>query len=106
MNTTNMNKRINFITAVEVMNEVGDIILEPTVFKTVWASVNPVSGKDYFEAKKYQAELIYKIIVRYTEGITPDMQIQFKDRIFLIRDIMNYFEKNEMLKINGYREGG
>ena len=93
------NKRINILTTVEGTNVVGDTILTPTIFKTVWASVSPIRGRDYVEAKKYQAELTYKITIRYLTGVTPDMQIQFKTRIFLIQDIINPFEHNEMLEI-------
>ncbi|TGE33328.1 phage head closure protein [Desulfosporosinus sp. Sb-LF] len=99
MNIGCLNKRINILTTTESKNTVGDTILTPTVFKTVWASIEPVSGRDYVEAKKYQAELTYKITIRYLAGVTPDMTIQFKTRIFLIQDIINPFEHNESLEI-------
>lgn len=99
MHIGSLNKRINILTTTEGTNKVGDTILVPTIFKTVWASIEPASGKDYFEAKKYQAELTYKIGIRYLTGVTPDMQIQFKTRIFLIVDIINPFEHNELLDI-------
>lgn len=99
MHIGSLNKRISFLTATESLNEVGDTVLTPAVFATVWASISPVSGRDYVEAKKYQAELTYKIEVRYLAGITPDMKIQFKTRVFLIHDIINPFEKNQMLEI-------
>ena len=99
MNIGSLNKRIDILTTTEGTNEVGDTVLVPSVFKTVWASINPVSGRDYIEAKKYQAELTYKITIRYLAGLTPDMSIQFKDRIFLIQDIINPSEHNESLEI-------
>ena len=94
-----LNKRITILTTVEGINEAGDTILIPSAFKTVWASVSPTTGRDYVEAKKYQAELTYKFTLRYFFGVTPDMQIQFKTRIFLIQDIINPFEHNEILEI-------
>lgn len=99
MHIGSLNKRINILTTTEGANEVGDTILVPATFKTVWASVSPTAGRDYVEAKKYQAELTYKITIRYLKDLTPDMQIQFKERLFLIQDIINPFEKNEMLEI-------
>lgn len=99
MNIGSLNKRIDILTTTEGTNEVGDTVLVPSVFKTVWASINPVSGRDYIEAKKYQTELTYKITIRYLAGLTPDMTLQFKNRIFLIQDIINPFEHNESLEI-------
>lgn len=99
MNPGILRHKITFLTTTEETNEAGDTILIPAVYKSVWASVSPVSGKDYLEAKKFQAELTYKFMIRYTSGITPDMQIEFKGRIFLIQDILNPLETNETLEI-------
>jgi len=99
MNSGKLNKRITILTTVEGTNEAGDTILAPSTLKTVWASVSPTTGRDYVEAKKFQAELTYKFTIRYLADVTPDMTIQFKTRIFLIRDIINPFEHNEMLEI-------
>jgi len=98
-NLGSLNKRISIISFTEGPNDAGDIIMIPGVFNTVWASVVPTTGKDYVEAKKYQAELTYKFTIRYLSGVTPDMQIQFKTRLFLIQDIINPFEHNELLEI-------
>ncbi|WP_407312054.1 phage head closure protein [Desulfosporosinus sp. SB140] len=99
MNPGILRHKITILTSVEGTNEAGDTILIPSVFKSVWASVSPVSGRDYLEAKKLQAELTYKFILRYISGVTPDMQLQFKGRIFLIQDILNPLETNETLEI-------
>ena len=99
MHIGSLNKRITILTTVEEKNEAEDTILVPATFKTVWAGITPVHGRDYVEAKKYQAELTYKITIRYLIGVTPDMTIQFKDRIFLIQDIINPFEHNATLEI-------
>ena len=99
VNLGSLNKRITILTTTEGTNEAGDTILVPATFKTVWASVSPTTGRDYVEAKKFQAELTYKFTIRYLAGVTPDMTIQFKTRIFLIQDIINPFEHNELLEI-------
>lgn len=72
-------------------------VLKP--FRTVWASVEPKSGKEYLEANKERPELTYVITVRYQKGITPDMLVQFKERLFYIQSIRNIREENEMLEI-------
>ena len=99
MNVGDLRHRITILTTTESTNEAEDTILIPATFKTVWASVSPITGRDYVEAKKYQAELTYKITIRYLRGLTPDMTIQFKGRIFLIQAIINPLERNEFLEI-------
>lgn len=99
INPGSLNRKINILTTTESTNEAGDTILIPSVLKTVLAAIAPVGGRDYFEAKKYQAELTYIVTIRYFSGLTPDMQIQFGERFFLIQDIINIEEKNMYLDI-------
>ncbi|WP_407310932.1 phage head closure protein [Desulfosporosinus sp. SB140] len=94
-----MRNKINILTWGDGENEAGDTILVPSIYKTVYASIKPIRGKDSFEAKKYQAQLTHKITIRYLSGLTPDMQIQYQDRIFLIDDIINIMERNVFLEI-------
>ena len=99
INIGSFNRKINFLMMTEGTNSAGDTILIPSIFKTVLASLTVVDGRDYFEAKKLQAELTYMITTRYLRNITPDMQIQYQERIFLIQDLLNVQEKNEFYVI-------
>ncbi|MCD3331237.1 phage head closure protein, partial [Clostridium botulinum] len=83
----------------DVENEVNDIEHKLQDIKTVWASVNPIRGREYLENKKVQAELTYKVTIRYTKGIAPDMLIKFKDKILNIQDIINPYESNKFLEL-------
>ncbi|MCI8748719.1 MAG: phage head closure protein [Lachnospiraceae bacterium] len=72
---------------------------EMEVVKTVWASVEPVRGREYQEAQRIRPELTYKITTRYHKEVTPDMFIKYKDRYFNIISVINVRERNEMLEI-------
>ncbi|KZL94364.1 phage head closure protein [Clostridium magnum] len=99
MKISSLNKRITLQKLVEVENEANENVLVSQDFKTIWASIAPVKGREYLEAKKIQAELTYKITIRYAKDITPDMQIRYGERIFNIKDIIDPFEKHELLEI-------
>lgn len=107
MRVGSLNKKINFITMIEGPNkdEAGDTMLIPDIFKTVWASVSSIMGREYVESKKYQSEVTYKIITRYFKDIiTPDMQIQYGDRFFNIEDILDPYEAHEFFEIMCYEK--
>lgn len=102
MNAGALNKRITFITMIEGpdKDEAGDTIMVPSVSKPVWASVSAVMGREYVEAKKYQPELTYKVIIRYTKNaITPDMQIQYNKKIFNVQDSLDPREEHKFIEI-------
>ena len=84
----------------EKENELNQVQQELCPVRTVWASVEPKSGREYTEADKDRPELTYVITVRYQKDITPDMLIQFKKRLFYIKSIRNIREANEMLEIS------
>lgn len=99
MNPGDLRHRITFQRLVEATNEVGETVQTLEDYTTVWAAIEPTTGREYYEAQKIQPELTYKITVRYISGITPDMTIKYKDRIFQITSIINPQEKNEKLEI-------
>jgi len=93
------NKRVTFCEYVEKENELLQIVQVLTEVKTVWASVEPVRGREYQEAQRIRPELSYKITTRYHKDITPDMFVKFKNRLFEIVSVINVRERNEMLEI-------
>lgn len=100
MNPGRLRHRITFMHLVKGQNEVGDDVLVERPWKTVWASVEPLKGREYFEARKIESEATHKIIIRYLPGITPDMKIDFKGRIFNFEGPpINPEERNKYLEI-------
>lgn len=94
------NKRVSFCKFAEEKNEMNQTTQVLKKIRTVWASVEPKSGREYIEAEKEHPELTYIITTRYMEDVTPDMFIQYRDRLFNIRSIRNIRENNEMLEIS------
>lgn len=94
------NKRVSFCKFAEEKNEMNQTTQVLKKIRTVWASVEPKSGREYIEAEKEHPELTYIITTRYMEDVTPDMYIQYRDRLFKIRSIRNIRESNEMLEMS------
>ncbi len=77
-------------------------ITEPetwTNFKTVYAGLDPLQGKAYFEANRQNTDVTIRIYIRYLAGITPDMRVKFGDRIFEIISIINIGERNKEMHL-------
>ena len=68
-------------------------------FKAVWASINPVSGKESFLSNTNFSTVSHKIKIRYLSGLNASMRIVWKDRIFLIKYFMNFNEANKEIDI-------
>ena len=100
MDFSKMRHRITFLKPTESkVNSLSENVPEYTEFMTVWAYVAPKTGREYEEAQKLRAETTYNVVTRYFSGITTDMRILFRGRIFYIESVLNIDERNEQLQI-------
>ena len=82
-----------------VKNGMGEDVPVYTDFATVWAAVEPLTGREYAEAQKIRAETTYRVTTRYMAGITPDMRVLHKDKTLNIASVLNIDERNVELQI-------
>ncbi len=68
-------------------------------YTSLWASIEPLRGEEYFAAQQINAEITTKIVARYQRGIVPKMRAVFKDRIFEIIYVVNPDERNRELQL-------
>jgi len=65
----------------------------------VWASVEPLSGREYFYSHQIKAEVTHRVKTRYRTGITVKMRIKHRDRVLTIESILDKRERREELEI-------
>ena len=70
-----------------------------TNFATVWASVEPLAGREYFFSQQIKAEVTHRVKIRYRDDITVKMRIQFGVKVFEIESILDIKERHEILEI-------
>ena len=91
--------QISLLKPIIVKDALGQEIEKFEVHKTVWASIEPLSGKEYFSAKQVNSEATIKITIRYVESLLPHWVVQFGHRIFNIEAIINFEERNRYLQL-------
>lgn len=87
-----MTKRITFQSMITTQNEYGEPVSGWTDAGTVWASIEPLSGRDFFQAQAVQSEITHKIITRWS-GARPEMRIKYGTRYFDIESVINEKER-------------
>ncbi len=53
-----------------------------TAFATRWASIEALTGRERFEAQQLDADVDYRIEMRFLAGVTPKMRVKFGTRLF------------------------
>ena len=92
-----LNKRVTIQYQAIARDSYGAETITWTDVDTVWAKIQPLRGREYFDAKQIQAEASIKISIRYRTGINPTMRLKYADRYFYILEMQNVDERGEEL---------
>jgi SPP1 family predicted phage head-tail adaptor len=49
---------------------------------TVWAAIQPLSGREYWAARQVNAETTTKVTILYRRGVTAEHRILYGSRVF------------------------
>jgi SPP1 family predicted phage head-tail adaptor len=71
-----------------------------STFATVWCSIEPLSGRDFFAAQATQSEISHRIRMRYIDGVRPNMRLNHGGRYLLFVAVRNVDERNRELEID------
>ena len=103
LNVGRLNRRVTFLKR----NGTKDVMGQKTAdrfkeYKTVWATVSPLRGSEYWEARKIRADEIFKITIRYKAWVTTDMRIQLgnEGKVMDIISVTDPDTNHEFLEIS------
>jgi SPP1 family predicted phage head-tail adaptor len=91
--------RITFQKFITEVNENGFETEVWQDYKTVWASVSNLSGKEYYQAAAVQAEETIRFLLRYAGDIDTSMRILFRDKQYSITSADNIKYENRFIEI-------
>jgi SPP1 family predicted phage head-tail adaptor len=64
-----------------------------------WADIEPLKGREYFEAAAVNREDSVRFIIRYRTDITAEMTLRFRDTDYNIESIINPDMRGARLEI-------
>ena len=79
-----------------------------STFATVWASIEPLQGRELVNAQSVFAETTVKITMRYLSGVTTAHRITHGGKIYNIQSVLNTEMQNRELVLmasEGLNEG-
>lgn len=99
MNPGDLKNRIVIKKNNKIKNSFGEVTENWEVVAIVWANINPIAGKEFFAAETVNSSISHKVRIRYRKDITPEMNVEYKGRIFTINSIINEYEQNKVLQL-------
>jgi SPP1 family predicted phage head-tail adaptor len=89
MQAGRLDQRITIKQKVATQDTFGGETVTWTDVCTVWAQVQPITGREYLQGKQLQEEQTARIRIRHRNGIVPAMRAHLGSRVFDILDVQN-----------------
>lgn len=77
----------------------GAIVESWSEFAVVWAAVEPIGGREYWQAQQVAAENSVRVRIRYVEGVVPTMRIVYGSRKLNILAVVDIEERHRELQL-------
>jgi SPP1 family predicted phage head-tail adaptor len=94
-----LRRRLEIQRVIETQGATGEITVTWGTFATVWGSVEPLRGQEFWAAKEQQAQVDTRIRIRYLEGVTPKMQVLDGTRVFLIYAVIDPETRHQEMQL-------
>lgn len=99
MDFASFDKRVTLQAMSTTFDERHQARRTPLDLAEVWASVEPLSGREYFLARQVNAEATVRVRIRYRAGITPRMRVKYGSRSLEIVSVIDPGERHEELHL-------
>ena len=88
MQAGSLRHRVALQTVTETRDAVGGVVESWATTATVWAAVEPLRGREFYQARAEQAGVDTRIRIRYRSGITPKMRISWGSHVYDIEAVI------------------
>lgn len=108
MNAGRLRHRVVIHQLTETQSTLGEPVHSYTTGATVWASIEPLQGRELFQAQQFQSLIDTKITVRYStevSSLSPKSLVTHSTGSvdYHIEAIINPDERNELLHLLTFR---
>ena len=83
----------------QTQNTYGEPVDTWTKYADVWASIEPLSGRELLLAQQVNAELTLRVIIRYHSAMVVTDRIIKDSRTLEVVNIINKNERNEQMEL-------
>jgi SPP1 family predicted phage head-tail adaptor len=94
-----LTKRVDIEKPVRTSDGGGGFTESWQLVATVWAGLEPLRGSEDYSDLRLIGKTNYRITIRHRDGIEPRMRVNFNNRTFNIRAVLNLDEANEILEL-------
>lgn len=99
MQAGKLRHRITLQAASTAKDGYGEDIQTFGTLATVWASIEPLRGRELLLAQQISAEITFRIRIRYNASLAAEDRVIFGSRTFEIIAVLNKDERDEQIEL-------
>jgi SPP1 family predicted phage head-tail adaptor len=66
---------------------------------TIWAAIEPLRGREYFQAATVQSQNMIRFTIRYRKGITSEIRILYDSKFYDIQSVIDVNGCHQQLEL-------
>ena len=98
LNAGTLHNRVEFLRRTVAVNHGISKERWETAF-TCWCAVEPLSGREFWEAAAINRENEVRFTIRFRRDVSPEMRIRLDDAVYNITSIIDRNNRHEALEI-------
>lgn len=92
-----MRYRIDIQSRTVSQDSYGQAVETWTTVAIRWGRIEPLSGRELWQAQQVRPDLTHKITMRYYAGLTPKERLKFGSRYFEVTSVLNIDEQKRYM---------
>jgi len=94
-----LRERVTVQQPTRTTTDLGESQLSWSTYATRWASVEGVSSREALQFGQQQVEITHKVRMRYLDGLTAQMRLQWRSRTLEVVSVLEYGNRSEHVLI-------
>lgn len=100
MNIGKLNKRVTILKLGDKEDEMGQITKGLVELKTVWGTLYPVRGSEFYEIQKIEGKVTHKCYIRFLAGVDNNCFLRHRGKTFTVESVIDVDLEHKMLEIH------
>lgn len=98
IDTGRMRHRVTLEAEVTAPNPFGEQVPSWQAEAVVWASVEPLSGREVLQADQLQSQVTHRVWIRWRQGVEANKRFRHRGRALNILSVHDRDERRELLE--------
>lgn len=94
-----MRDRLEIQARVMTQNDYGEAVPAWATLTTRWGQVEPLSGRELWQAQQVRPDVSHKVTIRYYDGLTPRHRLLLGSRVFEITSVINVDNRKRFMDL-------